>query len=246
MTRECYSTRTKSKGGLVLADKECTWHRLDLLRFRAHPAFAIPSDPARPSDDSVQAWPVDNGIVMVTAPSGLAYMEIYLDGEDLCRHWQEFNEAPNSGIWRQKEFTEQELRARLPEDPRKAKLKLSIKSLAGGSHEIEDFCLLASKASRVKLPNGQLGFRSSKSGLSQMNGSTPNQVILHSAVHQSTLLTQVKFYHGFALDGVEFCYEDSTSQLFGKRGGSCSDFNLGRYLSSKILNVSNSFRHSKG
>ncbi|KAG4423408.1 hypothetical protein IFR04_003512 [Cadophora malorum] len=226
MTRECYSTRTKSKGGLVLADKECTWHRLDLLRFRAHPAFAIPSDPARPSDDSVQAWPVDNGIVMVTAPSGLAYMEIYLDGEDLCRHWQEFNEAPNSGIWRQKEFTEQELRARLPEDRRKAKLKLSIKSLAGGSHEIEDFCLLASKASRVKLPNGQLGFRSSKLGLSQMNGSTPDQVILHSAVHQTTLLTQVKFYHGFALDGVEFCYEDSTSQLFGKRGGSCSDFNL--------------------
>ena len=24
---------------------------------------------------------------------------------------------------------------------------------------------------------------------------------------------------GYALDGIEFCYEDATSQLFGKRGG---------------------------
>ncbi|KAL5323406.1 hypothetical protein ACEPPN_007941 [Leptodophora sp. 'Broadleaf-Isolate-01'] len=239
MTRECYSTRTKSKGGLVLADQECAWHRLDLLRFRAHPAFALPGDPPRPSDDSVQAWPVDNGIVLVTAPSGIAYIEMYLDGEDLCRHWQELGDGPNSVIQRQKELTEQELRARLPEDRRKAKLKLSIKSIAGGSHEIEDFGLLASKASRVKLPNGQLAFRSSKLGLSQMNGSQPDQVILHSAVHQSTLLTQVKFYHGFALDGVEFCYEDSTSQLFGKRGGSCSEFNLdtrkGEYITGFYL-----------
>jgi hypothetical protein len=38
----------------------------------------------------------------------------------------------------------------------------------------------------------------------------------------------VKIYHGFALDGIEFVYEDSTSQLFGKRGGKPggSEFNL--------------------
>jgi len=30
-TREPYSTRTKSKGGLVLMKDECTWHRLDVL-----------------------------------------------------------------------------------------------------------------------------------------------------------------------------------------------------------------------
>ncbi|KAK3070825.1 hypothetical protein LTS18_015004, partial [Coniosporium uncinatum] len=26
-------------------------------------------------------------------------------------------------------------------------------------------------------------------------------------------------FHGFAVDGIEFLYEDSTSQMFGKKGG---------------------------
>jgi hypothetical protein len=33
---------------------------------------------------------------------------------------------------------------------------------------------------------------------------------------------------GFALDGIEFFYEDATSQVFGKRGGSPGDFGLGK------------------
>jgi hypothetical protein len=233
-TREPYSTRTKSKGGLVLKDDECTWHRLDCLRFRGHPCFALPTDPPRHSDDSVQVWPVDNGNVVVTAASGVAYLEIFMDGEKPCRIWQEFSdgngtENGNRQIQRQILLTEQELRSRLPEDRRRSKIKLSIKSCGGGEHEVEDFSLLASKASRVKLANGKLAFRSGKLGKSEMKGSTPGEVILASAVQQTTLMTQVKVYHGFALDGIEFFYEDSTSQLFGKRGGQPggSEFNLG-------------------
>jgi hypothetical protein len=45
------------------------------------------------------------------------------------------------------------------------------------------------------------------------------EVILDCAFKPTKLLTSVKVYHGYALDGVEFCYEDRTSQLFGKRGG---------------------------
>lgn len=230
ITRECYSTRTNSKGGLVLLNDECTWHRLDLLRFKAHPSFALPGDPPRHSDDSVQAWPVDNGIVCITAPSGIAYIEIYTESDDTCKYWQEFGDGPNNIIQKQKDLTEAELRARLPEDRKKSKMRLSIKSVAGGSHEIEDFTVLASKASRVKLPTGQIAFRSRKLGLSQMEDSIPAQVILHSAIEQTMLLTQVKFYHGNSLDGVEFCYEDATSQLFGTRGGApgCSEFHLGK------------------
>jgi hypothetical protein len=43
-------------------------------------------------------------------------------------------------------------------------------------------------------------------------------------------MIQVRVYHGFALDGIEFFYEDATSQLFGKRGGKPggSEFNLGQ------------------
>ncbi|TVY73332.1 putative zinc metalloproteinase [Lachnellula suecica] len=228
--REPYSTRTKSKGGLVLPKDECTWHRLDCLRFKGHPCFALPTDPPRQSDDSVQVWPVDNGNVIVTAASGVAYLEIFTQGDDLCHFWQEFGDGNGNGpIQKQVVLTEQELRGRLPEDRKKSKLKLSIKSIAGGSHEVEDFGQLASKASRFKLPNGQLAFRSSKLGLSQMEGSQPDEVVFGSTVHQTKLMTCVRVYHGFALDGIEFFYEDATSQLFGKKGGEAggSEFNLG-------------------
>ena len=242
-TREPYSTRTKSRGGLVLQDDECTWHRLDCLRFRGHPCFVLPTDPPRPSDESVLVWPVDYGNVVVTAASGVAYLEIFADGEEPCRFWQEFSDANSNEngsrqIQRQVTLTEQELRSRLPEDRRKAKLKLSIKSCAGGEHSVEDFSLLASKASRVKLPGGKLAFRSSKLGKSEMDGTTPEEVVFHSAIQQTKLMTQVRVYHGFALDGVEFFYEDSTSQLFGKRGGKPggSEFNLGElFMRARIL-----------
>lgn len=228
-TREPYSTRTKSRGGLVLPKDECTWHRLDCLRFRGHPCFALPTDPQRPSDDSVQVWPVENGNAIVTAASGVAFMEIFTAGSDSCHHWQEFGDGNGGGpIQRQVMITEQDLRSRLPEDQKKSKLKLSIKSCAGGSYDVEDFNLLTSKISRLKLPNGQMGFRSSKLGFSQMEGSRPEEVIF-SAIHYTKLLTQVRVYHGYALDGLEFMYEDGTSQLFGKRGGQPggSEFNLG-------------------
>ncbi|RAL61929.1 hypothetical protein DID88_002418 [Monilinia fructigena] len=225
--REPYSTRTKSKGGLVLPRDECTWHRLDTLRFRSHPSFALPTDPPRGSDESIQVWPVDNGSVIITAASGVAFLEIFTDGDDLCHHWQEFGDGNGTGpIQRQITLTEHDLRSQLPEDRRKSKLKLSVKSFGGGSHEVDDFAQLVSKSSKLKLKNGQMAFRSSKLGASQMDGSQPQEVIFDSTIHQTKLMIQVKVWAGFALDGIEFLYEDATSQLFGKRGGSSSDFSL--------------------
>ncbi|KAI1039749.1 hypothetical protein LB505_004620 [Fusarium chuoi] len=61
VAREAYCTRTKSKGGLALQADECGWHRLDCLRFRAHPSFRLPNDPPMSPDGSVQAFPVENG-----------------------------------------------------------------------------------------------------------------------------------------------------------------------------------------
>src|SRR5277367_2144239 len=80
VTREPFSTRTNAKGGLVLQKDECTWHRLDCLRFRSHPCFRLPGDSPLGSDDTVQVWPVDNGNVLVTAATGVAYIEIYTEG----------------------------------------------------------------------------------------------------------------------------------------------------------------------
>ncbi|CAF1515620.1 unnamed protein product, partial [Rotaria sordida] len=35
---------TEPPGPPALNRAECSWHRLDLLRFRAHPCFALPND----------------------------------------------------------------------------------------------------------------------------------------------------------------------------------------------------------
>lgn len=234
-TREPYSTRTKTQGlKLSLPADECQWHRLDVLRFRFHPCFRLPSDPPTRPDDSIQAWPVDNGKILLTAASGVAYLELYPEGEDLCHQYLEFinNESPNSGIPKQVTITETELRNLLPPEQQKRKIRVEIFSGNLGSHTIEDLGALKSKKSIVKLPKSQTGFRSSKLGMSQLEGSEPQEVILDSVFIQKKLLTSIKVYHGYALDGLEFCYEDATSQLFGKRGGKPGgdEFVFGQYF----------------
>ncbi|KAK7992220.1 hypothetical protein PG996_012767 [Apiospora saccharicola] len=220
VVREAYSTRTKSKGGLVLQGDECTWHRLDCLRFRNHPCFRLPNDPVLHSDSSVQAWPVDEGKVQITAATGVSYLEIYPEGGDLCHTWIEYL-AENGSVQRNVTITEKALREKLPEDKRQAKLKVCVKSLGGGNLDIADFSSLCSKASSLKLSPvlGKTAYRSNKLGHSQMQGSEPQEFVFTSVKEKSRVLLRIVFYHGFAVDGMEFFYDDDTSQLFGKRGG---------------------------
>lgn len=233
LCREPYSTRTKSPGmRLCLQRDECTWHRLDTLRFRYHPAFRLPADPPLNADDSIQVWSVDNGKVLITAATGVAFIEIRAEGDEFCRAWIEYatGDAASRDPPRQVVLTEADLKSRLPDEKQKKKLKIELFSAGGGKHTVEDFGRLKSKDSIVKLPNGQPGFRGSKLGFSQQEGTQPQQVILESTMKINKLLTSVKAYHGFALDGIEFFYEDSTSQLFGQRGGKLggSEFLLGK------------------
>lgn len=236
LCREPYSTRTRSQGLRVCLPKdECAWHPLDTLRFRHHPCFRLPADMPLNIDDSVQVWAVDNGKVFVTAPTGIAFIEVFAEGDDLCHAWIEYSSSeggPSGGFSRQVMLAESDLKARLPEEKRNKRIKLVIHSTGQGYYTVEDFGQLKSKSSIIKLPNGQPGFRGSKLGASQQEGSRPEVVILESALAQTKLLTSIKVFHGFALDGVEFFYEDSTSQLFGKRGGQAggSEFMFGTYI----------------
>ena len=228
LCREPFSTRTKSPGQrLCLPKDECAWHRLDCLRFRYHPCFKIPTDPVLSSDGSVQVWAVESGNVMVTATTGIAFIEIFSEGDDLCRSHIEYIDGNGSGgPLQQVMLTEADLRSRLPADRQKKRIKLDIFAAGQGKHTVEDFSALASKSSLMKLPNGRAGFRGSKLGFSQTEGSQAQDLILENVVHQTKLMLQIKVFHGFALDGIEFIYEDHTTQLFGKRGGKPSIFSL--------------------
>ena len=224
LCREPYSTRTKSPGvRLCLPKDECGWHRLDALRFKNHPCFRLPTDAPLNPDESIQVWPADNGKALITAPTGISFVEIFAEGDETCRAWLEYShgDVQSGGPPRQILLTENDLKARLPEDRKSSKkIRVKIFSAGQGSHEIFDFnALLKSKNHLVKLPNGQSGFKGCKLGESAQEDSKAEQVILETAYIQTKLLTSIKVYHGFALDGLEFLYEDSTSQLFGKRGG---------------------------
>ena len=248
ITKESFCCRANTKGGLVLEDDECTWHRLDLLRFRSHPCFRLPNDAKLPADKSVQAWPVDNSNVLVTAASGVAFIELFPGGDGTCHWWVEYGDGNGRGpVQRQVVLKDAELKSMLPESERGKKLKLVVHSYGGGTHEIPDFGLLTSKASTLKLANGQTAFRGAKLGLSRTKGSQSEEVIFTSALNlvsnkvdlglfdtskqSKVMMTKVVIYHGLFLDGMEFIYEAGQPQLFGKRGGKKggSEFRLGKH-----------------
>ena len=234
LCREPYSTRTKSPGTrLVLPRDECVWHRLDTLRFKYHPCFRLPTDPPLNPDDSIQVWPADHGNIIITAPTGVTFVEIFANGEDTCRAWIEYSNgnAQSGGPPRQIALCENDLKTQLPDAPKAKLLRIRVHSAGQGSREVEDVTqLVKSKDHVIKLPKGQLGFIGCKLGYSAQEGSQTQQLVLENSYIQTKLLVSIKIYHGFALDGLEFCYEDSTSQLFGKRGGqnSGSEFMLGK------------------
>ena len=250
LVREPYSTRTKSPGlRICRQEDECNWHRLDVLRFRSHPCFRVPSDEHLAIlDDSIQFYPVGNGKILFLAQSGISFIEIFVEGEELCKAWLEYiNTEPRSGgMPRQVILTEADLRAKLPEDKKKKKLKLEI--FSGGSRNltIPDVAEVLSKAYIINLPlkrqapkkdevltintlenvkglgrsfETRQGFKSKKLGFSQLHGSEPQEVVFDSTTLQTKLMTSIKVHSGSCVDGIEFCYEDGHSQLFGKRGG---------------------------
>lgn len=237
-TREPYSTRTKQAGQrLCLAKDECAWHRLDALRFRYHTCFQLPSDTVNAQlDPSIQVWTVDNGTVLATAATGVAWIEIFPEGDDVCHHWVEYIDPAGNGP-RQVTLTEQGLRDRLPDEKKKRKLKIELFSCSGAKHTIEDFSQLASKEARVKLPDGRPGFKSGKLGFSQMEGSQPQESIFGIAWKRKEQMLRIKVYHGASLDGIEFCYEDGRTELFGKRGGKAggSTFALDTRMGETVL-----------
>jgi hypothetical protein len=225
LTREAYSTRTRSKGGPVSQEDECTWHRLDCLRLRSHPCFRLPNDPVLNPDDSVHGWPMERGTLTVTAATGVSYVEIYAEDDDVCHAWIEYPPENGGPVHRMVSLSEQELRGRLPEGKRKGRLRISVKSYGGGALDVDDFTKLCSKeAACVKIPSSVPGlpktaFRGKKLGHSQMEGSEAHEFVFTSALRQDRVLSSVVVYHGSAVDGIEFVYDDESRQLFGKKGG---------------------------
>ena len=223
LTREPYSTRTKQPGlQPCLPEHECAWHRLDTLRFRSHPCFKLVTDAPINTEDGVSVWAVDQGRLIVTAKSGISFIEIRPEGESFCETWIEYAESPE-GYPRQVVLTEADLRSRLPPELKKRKLSLEIFSHGGGKYVVQD---VNQAVVKVKMPKSLTGYMGPKFGHSSQPGTQHQDIFLPHIFDQKKLLLAVKVHYGFALDGLEFIYEDGSSCIFGKSGGKESTFNL--------------------
>jgi hypothetical protein len=239
LTKEPYSTRTKQPGlQPCLPEHECTWHRLDALRFRSHPCFKLVTDSPVHPEDGVQVWAIDQGRLFITAKSGVSFIEIRPEGEAFCDTWIEYAEGPE-GYPKQVMLTESDIRGRLPPELKQKMLKLEIYSHGQGKYVVED---ITKAVVKVKLPKGGVpilgsgnGFMGPKFGEGSQPGTQAQEIFFPHAFDQKMLLLAIKIYHGFALDGLEFIYEDGSTCLFGKKGANESTFSLdtrkGEYLS---------------
>ena len=232
-TWEPFATRTGQRAHAVAdRNQESFWHRLDCLRFRFHPMFLRPGDHPIP-EDTVQAWAVDRGIIL-TSSAGIAWIEYFAEGEDLCHHFVEYyNSETHSGA-KQLKLPLDRLKAEFPDHLKNAKrIRLEVYSMGLNGHcTIDDLYDFVS-SSRIRLggpntiqsrlSNGFTGttyaFRGKKLGWSQLEGSQPHQVIFLSVGDLTKVMTSIIVYHGDMVDGLEFVYADGETQLFGKRGG---------------------------
>ncbi|KAI1438137.1 metallopeptidase [Xylaria sp. CBS 124048] len=218
LLREPFSKRTKSRSKPIEPKDEPIWHRLDLLRFRFHPLFRNGTDKLPHPDTTVHGWPIEKDKLLVTARSGLLCTEIFAEGDDFSTASIEY--PRDQTLVRSITLTEAELRGYLPDKQRRSKLKIIVRSISGGELVVEDVHQLCTKSS-IKLTSGplaQLAFRSTKVGFSQIKGS-PEEIVFNTAVSKHKhILTGVTVYHGDAVDGLEFHYDNGSSQLFGKRG----------------------------
>ncbi|KAL9110342.1 MAG: hypothetical protein Q9227_005073 [Pyrenula ochraceoflavens] len=236
VAREPYSTRTKSQGMRVCrVEDECKWHRLDALRFLIHPCFRIPGDSGLSPDSSISYYPVENGKLIVKSPTGIAFIEIYPEGTpvgEMCKAYIEFVRNGPVGVTYPQEIsiTENDLRERISPEFKNKRLAVQIFSNGFGKLTIENFATLFTKQRKASIPseknilmktisNGQRGYRSNTLGNGEQDGSEPIEVVLDTSHLQTKLLRSIKIYHGMAVDGLEFCYEDGERQMFGKRGG---------------------------
>lgn len=222
MTREGWLSRDNKPGRhLCLPENECGWHRLDVLRFRAHPAFRSPFED-RIFTSSPSLYPVENG-AFVKSVTGVYLIEIHVDGE--CRGHLEWPNQPQTEIF----LYEDDLRKQLPEKFRSADKKMKLEILGVGQTQchVDDFVQLTQRDQihdTFERRRGVLtGFKSAPLG-------NPSGDLYTTIIPPNPI--SLKIFAGHALNGVEFFYADRDPVIFGNHGGSPNEFKLqmGEYI----------------
>ncbi|CCD23401.1 putative metalloendopeptidase NDAI_0B03670 [Naumovozyma dairenensis CBS 421] len=226
LTKEAYCLRTKSYGAAapIFPKEECTWHRLDLLRYLYHPSFTKPedyNDPSffRPSKiggfqfSEPNFYPLGNDICRFSSQTGITVIEIICG--DLALGYIEYLPVSLGGPGPQKEVVVSlsELRARIPANKLeefKDKFTLNLIAVNSPSATYENFPSLATV---TPIPMGKYGYpesiRGFKSPAHGQIGRGKETGILGINVKN---VVAVRVYHGAALDGMRFFFNAPTKK----------------------------------
>ncbi|SCU88484.1 LADA_0E10440g1_1 [Lachancea dasiensis] len=216
LTKEAFSTRTNSSGAKppIFPREECTWHRLDVLKFLHHPSFTVPQDykdssmlrPSRiggfkTSSPSVYALP--NNCCVLKSETGIFCIQIICG--DLARAHIEYLPVSIGGTGAQNEImlSLDDLRSRIPPDHlSKYRDSFKIKVCALNSPEAQwDKFPEFLKASQISLAS--YGFASNAIGMkSMLYGGADRGQDVGVIPFTSGNIVALRVYHGAALDGI--------------------------------------------
>ncbi|CAI5758590.1 unnamed protein product [Candida verbasci] len=224
MTRELESLRRKTRGEVIGGNgwgKTCHWNRLDLIRFLMHDSFSLPIDQfehiystTRRPDGTYQLNSVP---LSVNLPGGKATVEskcgiflIELITQDLARYHVEYLPKQYGGkdLQHNMELNYHELYKSLKLVKSDAGENFSIRILSLGgdlfiNNAKEFFSSQNFIMSDFGLGRGKLqGIKSSLLG--RENGN------LQYGGFNIKSIYKIKIYHGGALDGIKFYYENGT------------------------------------
>lgn len=224
LTKEAYSLRTNSYGAQspIYPKLECTWHRLDILRFLYHPSFALPQDfydPQLLRPGQLDHWkyqkatlfPMGNQTASIKSESGIYCIEI-ICGEFGKAHL-EYLPKQHGGVGPQKEIlvTLDQLRSMIP--PAQVpefgnKFNIKVHSINAATAEFTNFPeIINVKPISMKeygFGNNVLGVKSTLLG--NANRGSPTGLV-PIKVEQCYI---VRVYHGAALDGIRFYAKDTS------------------------------------
>ncbi|EMR08586.1 hypothetical protein PNEG_03062 [Pneumocystis murina B123] len=210
-TIEPYSARTKKESwGPCLPESECSWHYLDMIKFRYHKLFALPDDPIIEAGNLLYYSMKDKFLVM--SDEGVILIEIYAN--DKYYAYLDFHDNSKKEIL----LEEQSLRkyAKIPNNIQP--LKAIITSAALCEITIEDFKkeLLDST---VSLDAG-LGIKSFQFGRS-------DEALLKFQFDFSNKLDKLSnicIRSGLFIDGLKFIFNNESTMATSGNGGNLNNF----------------------
>jgi len=228
VTNESYSTAEQRKGFKpVMETDEMAWCKIDLLRFRNHPCFRIPNDPAVQPDCEVQFWPLNDRRISINARNGITFIEAYAGDEATAYLVRDFVSQPplmnsdgaiiRSAVPNSTLITEKEIRSALPQNKAKGKVRVIAHSAGTARAEIADLATIFEDR-KVKMSSGKQAYRSPKIGFTETPNIEQQDLVLHNAVDTHTLLQSIKIYTDSQhVYGLEFMFEGQVSQFFGNK-----------------------------